>query len=120
MDEGGNQTTRNRNRQSHKTLLINLRRAFRKDSWPRRLHVETRQSKCTADQVHERNKPRELMQMSSLLKRRSISPDIREHRRREAKSNYVSNRVELNTNLSGSFCESRDAAVEHVKQQSKS
>src|SRR6185437_1461094 len=105
--------------QTNEALLIKLRRTFREDTWTRRLHVETRQTKRAADQIQKREKPGEPVQLGPFDERRSITPNIRQHRRRNPKRHDISNRIELNTDLSSCFGESCDTAVEHVKQKCK-
>src|SRR4051812_30558260 len=55
--DGGNQSGSGWNGQAYKVLLINLGCPFCQDAWTRCLHIKTRQTKCTAHQIHERKKP---------------------------------------------------------------
>src|SRR6476659_1505874 len=70
------QTTGNRNRQSHKILLIRLYQSFGENPRSRSLNIKTSEAKTTAHQIHEREKPGQAMQATSLLKCGAVTPDI--------------------------------------------
>src|SRR5215213_1559735 len=57
--------------------------------------------------------------MTTFGQRRSVTPNVRQNSRRESEGHNIGNRIELNTNLSSRFCESRDTTVEHVKKERK-
>src|SRR5687768_4923126 len=118
MHEGGDETARNRNRQSYETLLVCFYGTLSEDARPRCLNVKARETKCAAHQVHERNKPRELVKLLS-LRSDSVPPNISKHGRRETKGDNIGDRVKLNSDLGGCLGEARDATVYHVKQERK-
>src|SRR5215213_2343222 len=117
VNECCNQSSGHRYRQTDEAFLIDFRRTFSEDARARRLHVETRETKGAADQVHKREKPGETMKLAAFGESCSITPNVSEHGGCEPKRNDVSDRIELNTDLGCCLSESRNATVKHVKQE---
>src|SRR5439155_9846476 len=97
-----------------KAFLIHLLRSFCQRPRPGSLHVESRQAKTAADDVHERQKPRQLTRVGPILQSRSVAPGINQHCGSQPERNNIGQRIELNPNLSSALGHSRDPPVKHV------
>src|SRR5687768_15982164 len=118
MHEVGDDTARNRNRQSYETLLVCFYRTLSEDARSRCMDVKAGETKCAAHDVHERNKPRQLVKLLS-LRSDSVPLNISKHGRLETKGDNIGDRVNLNSDLGGNPGEALDATVYHVKQERK-
>src|SRR5262245_911355 len=118
MNDGGDQTARNWNRQADETLLIDLWRPFCQGTWSRRLHVEPREPESAADHEHEGNEPGQLSHIHPVLECCPVSPYIGEYRGGQSKRHYVGQRIQLDANFSRAPGHARNATVEHVTNKS--
>src|SRR5205807_4442910 len=84
----------------------------------RGLYVESSEAKSAAHQVHEREKPCQLVYAAAFLQRRTEAPDEREHSRSQSKRNNIRDRVQLDTNLGRGFGKTRDPSIEGVEYES--
>src|SRR5438876_12458317 len=77
------QTARDGNWQTNETLLINLRRALGQRPRPACPDIEPRQTKPSADDEHERQKPRQSPRVHPALQSRALAPGVPENCRRQ-------------------------------------